>query len=121
MKNEKEFMEHEEIIEELKEAIANVDEVKSFSISLNDEPIYDMVGYYKAPEKILDLVTEEFYEPKYYVLDVTSKDNIKYRTQFTTFGLELYVYKKGILKLCKRVINVIQNYFNYESMIREEK
>lgn len=114
MKNEKEFMEHEKIIKELKEAIANIDEVKSFSISLNDEPIYDMVGYYKAPETIFDFVTKEFYEPKYYVLDVTSKDNIKYRTQFTTFGLELYVYKKGISKLCKSIINSIQHKFNIQ-------
>lgn len=120
MKNEKEFMKHEEIIKEIKRTIANIDLVKSFSITLNDEPKCN-IGYCKVPDKILDLVTEEYYKPQYYVIDVISKDNIKYSTQVSTFGLELYVYKKGILKLCERIINVIQNYFNYESMIMKEE
>lgn len=113
MKNEKEFMKHEEIIEELKEAIANIDEVKSFSISLNDEPRCD-IGYCKVPDKILDLVTEEYYKSQYYIIDVISKDNIKYSTQVSTFGLELYVYKKGILKLCESIINSMQHKFNIQ-------
>ena len=120
MKNEINYVPHETIIERLKEAIADIEDVKRFSIILKDEPtIIKGIGYTEL-DKISSVVTEEYYQPQYYVINVISKDNIKYRTQVTTFGLELHVYRKSLSKICKYITDDIQKKFENERKIIKE-
>lgn len=88
------FITHNTIIEELKEAIANIEEVKSFSIFLWED---------------------------YYEIHVTSKDGVKCKRKVKPFRLESYVYRYGISEFCKNMIEDIQYRFNKErKRIKEE-
>lgn len=76
------------IIEELKEAIANVEEVKSFSVSYLNKNHYDIF--------------------------VKSKDGIKYKRTLSLFGLETYINRYGVSEICKNITDDMQYKFNKE-------
>lgn len=111
------FIPHEIIIEELKEAIANIEEVERFSIIFAEKPEIDL-GYY---DLLQHNVTEQYCISQCYVINVTSKDEIKYKTHATAFGLELYVERKGLSKLCKYITDDIKYHFKERRIMLEHQ